>query len=222
MSQEQAAKQAGMAQGTLSEAEVSGKRSGYTPQLAALYKVNPIWLATGKGDKKTAAPVPNNKTGVTSARSNEVTIDDYFGIDILCIPLLNACGSMGLGNEAPDEELVIDVLRLSKNWVDQNVGATVKTKDLAFIHAIGDSMMPTFNDGDILLVDTGAKAVTEDKIFVLAAHNRLFIKRVRQRLNGDFEISSDNPAVKTVDVLNGDHEVQVCGRVVWVWNGKKV
>lgn len=40
----------------MSEAEISGKRSGFTPQLAALYKINPGWLATGKGVKELGEP----------------------------------------------------------------------------------------------------------------------------------------------------------------------
>lgn len=49
LTQEQVAKKVGMAQSTLAEAEISGKRSGYVPQLAELYRVNANWLATGKG-----------------------------------------------------------------------------------------------------------------------------------------------------------------------------
>ena len=36
------------------------------------------------------------------------------------------------------------------------------------------------------------------------------------------EISSDNATVKTVDVLNGDHRIDILGRVVWCWNGRKL
>lgn len=50
MTQQQAAKKVGMAQSTLAEAEISGKRSGYITQLAELYRVPAGWLATGKGD----------------------------------------------------------------------------------------------------------------------------------------------------------------------------
>jgi len=51
--QEDAAKAVGMrSQSTLAEAEISGKRSGFTPQLAALYGVSASWLATGKGAKQ--------------------------------------------------------------------------------------------------------------------------------------------------------------------------
>lgn len=61
--QDQVAEKIGMSQGTLGEAETSGKRSGYTPQLAALYKVDPVWLATGREPtKKTiAAPIKDAK-----------------------------------------------------------------------------------------------------------------------------------------------------------------
>lgn len=138
------------------------------------------------------------------------------------IPLMNAAGSMGAGNDLPDNEVVIDSLRISKAWVESNLSQISSVSNLAFIHAIGDSMTPTFNDGDILLVDTGNNSVTADKIYVLSAHGRLFIKRVRQRIDGTYEVSSDNPAVRTTDILNGDHEIEVKGRVVWVWNGKRI
>lgn len=56
LSQEEARTAVGMkAQSTISEAEISGKRSGFTYQLALLYKVNPIWLSTGKGKKELTA-----------------------------------------------------------------------------------------------------------------------------------------------------------------------
>ena len=84
-------------------------------------------------------------------------------------------------------------------------------------------MSPTYEDGDILLVDTGARdARSIDGVYVLEANQRIYIKRVRQRIDGQVEISSDNPTVKTVDVLNGEHNVTVLGRVVWAWNGRKL
>jgi hypothetical protein len=41
-------------------------------------------------------------------------------------------------------------------------------------------------------------------------------------MDGAMEVSSDNINIKTVDVLNGDHQLNVLGRVVWAWNGKKL
>jgi phage repressor protein C with HTH and peptisase S24 domain len=142
--------------------------------------------------------------------------------DVLDVPLLNAVASMGNGNHQNDTDIVIDMLSINRSWASKTLKPYTDLKNLSFIHAIGDSMHPTFNDGDVLMIDTGDKSITADKIYVLQAHERLFIKRVRQRLDGVFEISSDNPSVKTVDVLNGEHDVEVLGRVVWVWNGRKL
>ena len=41
-------------------------------------------------------------------------------------------------------------------------------------------------------------------------------------MDGIVEISSDNATVKTVDVLNGEHRIDILGRVIWAWNGRKL
>ncbi len=137
------------------------------------------------------------------------------------IPHLSARGSMGVGELMKEEEEVIDRIALKSDWIKSNLPGC-RVADLAVISGRGNSMTPTFSDGDLLLVDTAIKEVNIDGVYVLSAHNRLFIKTVRQRIDGSFEISSDNPSVKTVDVLNGDHQVTVHGRVVWSWNGKRL
>lgn len=135
------------------------------------------------------------------------------------VPMLANEASMGIGTDSSlDGDVMTGQITLTTKFVTDQVRPT-RTDSLRFIHAYGDSMAPTMNSGDVLLVDTGVKEVKIDGIYVLRAHERLFVKRVRQRMDGKFEISSDNPTHKTVDVLNGDHEVAVIGRVVWAWNG---
>ncbi len=119
-----------------------------------------------------------------------------------------------------DEDVIAGQLSLNPNWVSNTLHPS-RQEALRFIHGYGDSMTPTFNSGDVLLVDTGILEVKIDGVYVLCAQNRLFIKRVRQRMDGVFEISSDNPVHKTVDLLNGNHNVRVLGRVIWVWNGRR-
>lgn len=137
------------------------------------------------------------------------------------VPLLSAAASMGPGSEV-HEEVVVGRLTLSPQWVSRTMSPGTQAEKLRFIHGYGDSMEPTFVDGDVLLVDSGVQAIRVDGIYVLQANDRLYVKRVRQRIDGGFEISSDNATVKTVDVLNGTSEVEVLGRVVWVWNGRKL
>ncbi len=137
------------------------------------------------------------------------------------IPVLLTEASMGAGQDIEDLETVVTSLSLTSDWFREYL-PSVKPKDVRVISGRGNSMSPTFNDGDLLLVDTSMRVVDIDGVYALRAHGRLFVKTVRQRLDGTFEISSDNPSVKTVDILKGDHEVDVLGRVGWAWNGKRL
>lgn len=128
---------------------------------------------------------------------------------------------MGGGVDQLADEVVVGRLTVSPDWVSRTIKPLSNLRNLRFIHGYGDSMEPTFHDGDIMLVDIGIKDPDIDGIYVLEANDRIYIKRVRQRLNGEYEVTSDNPIVKTVDDLSAAG-VSVCGRVVWVWNGKKL
>src|SRR5258706_3705260 len=109
------------------------------------------------------------------------------------VPQFNASGSMGEGIPVPDNDVIVDAFKLSKTWIDQHLRPLSSHSNLACITGKGDSMLPTFADGDILLVDTGVHSPDVDAVYVLSAHARLYVKRVRQRIDGSFEISSDNP-----------------------------
>lgn len=137
------------------------------------------------------------------------------------IPMLATVASMGPGVTLDDDDTVVDRITVKREWLQTTLPGC-RYDRLAVISGKGDSMEPTFSDGDLLLVDTSKTTVDIDGVYVLSAHKRLFIKSVRQRIDGSYEISSDNPKIKTVDVLNGDHEVMVHGRVVLVWGAKKL
>lgn len=128
--QDEAAKLIGMSQGTLGEAESQGKRSGYTPQLAALYGVNPVWLATGKGDM----------TANTSRISSNYAP----------VPLISWV-------QAGDWSEITDNFPLgdAEEWLPCPVNHGPKTFALA---VRGESMnnphgQPSFSAGDLIFVD---------------------------------------------------------------------
>jgi phage repressor protein C with HTH and peptisase S24 domain len=153
-------------------------------------------------------------TTIASENTTELT-------NRVSIPLMANAASMGTGENELQDDVFDGSITIAKPWIERHFGGTDHAR-LRFLHAYGDSMAPTFNSGDVLLIDSAIQDIKIDGIYALEAHGRLFIKRVRQRLDGQFEISSDNPTHKTVDTLNGDHEVRVKGRVIWVWNGKKL
>ncbi|WP_234192676.1 S24 family peptidase [Pseudacidovorax sp. NFM-22] len=143
------------------------------------------------------------------------------GFQKLAVPLLANSGSMGPGDEDMGEEVMTGALPVSPEWAQRTLKPT-GLQNLRFIHGYGDSMKGTFEDGDLLLVDIGVQEPKIDGVYVLEANERVYIKRVRQRMDGVYEISSDNPKVRTVDVLDGSIEVKCRGRVLWAWNGVKL
>lgn len=187
---------------------------------ARFLNVTPDWLATGRGPMRLGTehidPINNVHQDLTQNLIKASCAEHSGKIEI---PVLAAMPSMGGGEPLNyDGDQIIDVLPVSRYWLERNVKA--RPDNLRVITGAGDSMQPTFLDGDLLLVDVSKSKIDIDGVYVLSAHERLFIKRVRQRMDGSFEVSSDNPTVKTVDVLNGNHEVTVHGRVVWAWNGR--
>lgn len=148
--------------------------------------------------------------------------DEPQTVDAIRVKLLANSGSMGSGCDTLPDDVLVGQISLSPEWVRGRLRPS-SVEALRFIHAYGDSMCPTFADGDVLLVDTGAIDPSRaDGVYVLSTVARVFIKRVTSRFDGGFDVSSDNPAVKIISSLNGDHDVNVLGRVVWVWNGKRL
>jgi SOS-response transcriptional repressor LexA len=135
------------------------------------------------------------------------------------IAITNAVASMGLGAPLPDHETVVDKISLSSSWVQKHL--TVSSPgNLAFLTAYGDSMRPTFSDGDILLIDRGVNAIKIDAVYVLSWRNELFVKRLQRRMNGTLLVISDNPHYEPQEVKDAEAEgLEVLGRVVWAWNG---
>lgn len=141
--------------------------------------------------------------------------------NLITLPILSAVGSMGNGESLfYDADQVIDGITVNTQWVSSELRA--KPENLRIVTGAGDSMSPTFEHGDLLLVDVSHKRVNIDGVYAMSANDRLYIKRVRQKITGEFEISSDNPTVKTVDVLNGSSQITILGRIIYSWKGKKL
>ncbi|MFG0678589.1 XRE family transcriptional regulator [Delftia sp. WSY_7] len=140
--------------------------------------------------------------------------------DVVLVPLIAAAGSMGPGNDLQTGDVILGNVPVSRNWVALNLPRS-RPEALRLVHAYGDSMGETLHSGDFALVDTDCTAADVDGVYVLVANEQLFIKRVTRRIDGQLEVTSDNPNVRTVEVLNGSHQVRICGRVVYGWNGRR-
>ena len=102
-------------------------------------------------------------------------------------------------------QLIKDVLNVSK------------PDNLKIFKACGDSMSPTIEDGDILLVDIGRNDFNNGGVFLLTINNEWFIKRLRLRITGELEIISENSQkYGEPEILQPDDDVEVVikGRVI--------
>ena len=86
---------------------------------------------------------------------------------------------------------------------------------LSMIRVSGDSMAPTLEDGEDIMVDaSAAKLPLRDGIHIIRMDDELLVKRLARGPGGRLSILSDNPAWPDwEDVMAGD--VTVIGRVVW-------
>ena len=141
---------------------------------------------------------------------------------MLHIPVLNIEGSLGTGREAPDHEVVASQISVSESWLRRNLAFSAPG-NLSIIAGVGDSMKPTFSDGDLLLVDRGVSEIRVDAVYVLELHNRLYIKRLQIRPDGAILMLSDNKAYEPYLIQETDMEsVHVRARVLMAWNANKL
>jgi peptidase S24-like protein len=98
---------------------------------------------------------------------------------------------------------------------------TTPASNLSIVRVEGDSMSPTLNDGDDILVDLGDVAERlRDGIYVLRVDDSLIVKRLALNPMGRrVTVQSDNPAYPDWPDCGLD-DIHCIGRVIW--SGRKV
>jgi len=130
----------------------------------------------------------------------------------------NRTGSMGHGHAVDEYEEVIEKITVTAEWI-KSYAKGRNPKNLALISAKGDSMEPTFNNGDILIIDRSVVEVDAEAIYVLTIGNDLHIKRLQRWTNGSTLMISDNKKYKERKLTAKD-QVVIHGMVVHGWNAR--
>ncbi|MGV1684178.1 S24 family peptidase [Sphingopyxis sp. NJF-3] len=139
------------------------------------------------------------------------------GPGMVLVPKLAIGASAGAGASI-DGEPVEGELAFDPRWL-RGLGADPRA--LSIIRVAGDSMAPTLNDGDDILVDgSDAAGRLRDGIYVLRMDDGLMVKRVaRAPGQGRLSVISDNPQYPSWNDLPMT-AVRLVGRVVWT--GRRV
>ena len=116
--------------------------------------------------------------------------------------------------------------------IDDYVESEPVSIDLAFIRAItrspperlklvsgiGDSMYPTLNWGDVIMIDTTDRGLgKQDGIYWIDLYGAAGLKRLRTVGPGRILVKSDNPTVGDQEVDAADLRIE--GRAIWVARG---
>ena len=113
-----------------------------------------------------------------------------------------------------DQQEAVERLAFRRDWLTRE---GLQPDSLVLVGARGDSMEPTVADGDLLLVDTRERGVTEDAIYVIQLDDHVVAKRLQVDWKGGLWVRSDNPQYVEQHITDQEAaQLRVVGRVVWV------
>lgn len=132
---------------------------------------------------------------------------------LIPIPRYDVTASAGPGaldgTERPVSHIGFDAASLARL-------CRARPRDLSIIRVEGDSMAPTLNDGDDIMVDRSAsQRRLQDGIYVLRRDDTLLVKRITLHpANGTLTVASDNSAYASWPGCSPE-DVTIIGRVIW-------
>ncbi len=143
------------------------------------------------------------------------TVDENTQADCIDIPILgDVSASMGYGVTVYNEEQTA-VYPISKKLA---LDLGISLHDSEIIFAQGDSMMPTIDGGDSLLVDHTRKEIYDGKIYCVRIDGQLYAKRLQKIPPNIVVVVSDNPKYRSFEINvdeNRDYDFEVIGEVRW-------
>ena len=191
------------------EAEPSRER---LVALADAAKVGIAWLAKGEGAPPTFAKPEHGGGRARPAEAERIDPGRF-----IVLPKQPYGGAAGAGAPPPPRPDA-EYIAFRHDWVRAMFG--IEPAELILETAVGESMQPTIQDGDLLLVDTTDRSISSFGVYVLEIGGERLVKRVQRKLDGSLVLISDNDTYQP-DQVSGDmlDSVTVIGRVVWGGGG---
>jgi phage repressor protein C with HTH and peptisase S24 domain len=167
-------------------------------QIARFLKTSPEYL-TGESDDPSEASV-----------LAPVADEDP---DLVEIDMIDLSYGMGGGTFLDSDRVDYEKVKFSGAWLRQFSNSPPQF--LASTRGMGDSMMPTIHDRDVVIIDKSQNrfdVTLGDKIWAIIYGGVGMIKRLRPLPDGSVKISSDNQLIR--DELATDGDLFIVGRVI--------
>ena len=163
------------------------------------------------------------KNGSQITVSELKKIEEFFNIKVINEDLTNNCeiinvdyytdvfASCGNGNIIFSEE------RIKLPIATMLIEGFSRQKKYSIINASGNSMSPTIDNGDKLIVEHwNGTQIQDNKVYVFCFNNEFFVKRLSKNLD-EVIIKSDNPEYR-IRTINGStvNELALVGKIVGV------
>ena len=200
MSQEELAREVGVSRVAVTSWESGDTKSINSKRLhkvAAVLDVDANWLATGEG--------------AMAAADDGVSSDEF-----LEVPVLTLKAQAGKGYLPGYVEV-----KGGHAYRKSDLEALGVKPELAFRLKIdNDSMAPTLHHGDWALVNSAAKEIKSERVYVFQVRDEIRVKRFRWATGDRLEIISDNPdktrfpnEIMTAEIAE-QMQAQILGQVI--------
>lgn len=146
---------------------------------AKCLKVNPEWLATGKG------PMHGYKDANPSRYRVAESDGDDGALPIAIAEVRGACGGGSVNWSNDGREPLLKEPKWFKRY-------KIRPKDALAVWADGDSMADFIVDGDIVIFDSSKTTPKSGLIFLIEHPDGLRIKRLRRDIDGAWILESNN------------------------------
>jgi phage repressor protein C with HTH and peptisase S24 domain len=167
-------------------------------RIAAAGGVSLDWLVNGEAAGQAAG----------QAAAPQAMLDDSFSL----VPRLAVDASAGAGAVNHTEETV-QMLAFRTDWLHR-LGLVPSSARALTVR--GDSMAPTLQHGDLVLVDTAIERVDDAGIYVVGVDDRTLVKRIQPKFDGSLALISENPVYAPEEIPAGaTDKLRVLGRVRW-------
>lgn len=191
LTQAQLGEKIGVSQNTIQKIERGGNTT-YVVQLAEVLGVSANWLQTGEGSTNLVALIPEN----------EIDDDGAISFDVLDVD-----ASAGFGSSSDVVEVVSHIKFNTDQYYELFRG--MNPDPIKIVSVKGDSMSPTFENFDLLFVDTSITYYDGDGIYIFTFDDHTFVKRI-QKVGRTFNAISDNKHYGTWEI---DGECTIHGKV---------
>lgn len=210
-SQAELAKRASVSQVTISHVENNmSDQSKFLPQLASALGVSSEYLLSGKEYIEKNKGSLEDFVVIGGGTSGEIPSKEGYCL----IPKFSVSGSCGSGSIIDNVDIKGGLV-FSQSWI---AAQGLNEESLVVISAVGDSMYPTIENDQVLLVDTNDKVVRSSKIYFLCIDGEHYIKRLINMIT-HWVVRSDNQDKQQYPDIEISSEnmnlIQVEGRVVW-------